>query len=258
MNNRKCPYCGLINFPDAKECKRCKKEIGEEISLTITANTEEQQAPNEISAISPPPATESPLASEPSTPVQDNLPAYVEAAAPKRTKLWLGVAGGLLLLIVMVYGWNYLMLQLPMSEVIQEDGRNSGVSVSAHYSYYLDPTTLVYDLRDVSMTNSKADVFRVLLQYSAKMKSRRYDRVLLAFRGETKFVLDGAYFQQLGEEYGTQNPVYTIRTFPSHLKRPDGSDSYGTWTGGLLGVLGKEMEDFNDFHDRWYFRDMVK
>jgi hypothetical protein len=260
MNNKRCPHCGLINFPDAKECKRCKKEIGDEIAVTTASQIEEQLPLDEKTEISPPPpAIESPLGDEPLTPVQENLPPHVEAISNKHTKLGLGfVVGGLLLLIVAVYGWNYLMLQLPMREVIQEDGRNIGVSVSAHYNYYLDPTALVYDLRDVSGTNSKADVFRVLLQYAAKMKSRRYDRVYLAYRGETKFMLDGGYFQQLGEEYGTQNPVYTIRTFPSYLKRPDGSDAYGAWTGGLLGVLGKEMEDFNDFHDKWYFHDMVK
>lgn len=258
MNNRKCPQCGLINFPDAKECKRCKKEIGAEIAITNPFDIEEHPAPEEQTATPSPTSIESSHASDPAVLAQVHPPASVEVATRKLSKRGLGVVGGLLLLIVAVYGWNYLMLQLPMGEVIQEDGRNSGVSVSAHYNYYLDPSTLVYDLRDVSMTNSKADVFRVLLQYAAKVKSRRYDQVHLAFRGETKFVIDGGYFQQLGDEYGAQNPVYTMRTFPSHLKRPDGSEAYGTWTGGLLGVLGKEMEDFNDFHDRWYFRDMVK
>lgn len=259
MNNKRCPHCGLINFPDAKECKRCKNDMGDEIAVKTASQIEEQQPPDEKTEISPPPpAIEASLAGEPSAPVQEVLPPYVEAVSNKRTKRGLGVVGGLLLLIVAVYGWNYLMLQLPMSEVIREDGRNSGVSVSAHYNYYLDPSTLVYDLHKVSGTNSKADVFRVLLQYAVKMKARRYDRVYLAYSGETKFVLDGGYFQQLGEEYGTQNPVYTIRTFPSHLKRPDGSEAYGTWTGGLIGVLGKEMEDFNDFHDKWYFHEMSR
>jgi hypothetical protein len=157
-----------------------------------------------------------------------------------------------LLLVAGVYGWNYLALQSPMNEVIREDARNDGISVSTHYGYYLDPSTLVFDLRDVSMTKSKADVFRVLLQYASKMKSSRFGKVHLAFRGETKFILDGEYFRQLGQEYGPQNPVYTMRTFPSHLKRPDGSEAYGTWTGGMIGVLQKQMEDFNSFHDRWY------
>jgi hypothetical protein len=98
----------------------------------------------------------------------------------------------------------------------------------------------------------------VLFEYDAKMKSHRYDCVHLTFRGESKFVLDGEYFHQLGQEYGQQNPIYTFRTFPSHLRRPDGSEAYGTWTGGVLGVLGKEIEDFNDFHDWWYLRDMTR
>jgi len=38
-----------------------------------------------------------------------------------------------------------------------------------------------------------------------------------------KFVLEGDYFQTLGKEYGTQNPVYTMRTFPEKLNSPEPS-----------------------------------
>lgn len=53
--------------------------------------------------------------------------------------------------------------------------------------------------------NSRADVFRVLLQYAQRIQSKRFDTVQLAYKGKTKFLLDGDYFQ---------NPVYTMRTFP--------------------------------------------
>jgi len=37
---------------------------------------------------------------------------------------------------------------------------------------------------------------------------------------------------------------------------PDGKKAFGTWTGGLLGVLSKQMEDFGEFHEKWYVEDM--
>jgi hypothetical protein len=258
MNNRKCPHCGLINFSNAVECKRCKKALDEQSTAIPYEALEAEAKPPEETDDTSHPAGNSVAPERILTPPVEE-PLTIQPGAPARyPKRGVGAVVILLLLIASVYGWNYLMLQSPMNEVAREDARNSGISVSTHYSYYLDPSTLVFDLRDVSMTNSKADVFRVLLQYAANMKSRRYDRVNLAFRGETKFILDGEYFQQLGQEYGAQNPVYTMRTFPSHLRRADGSEAYGTWTGGLLGVVGKEIEDFNDFHDQWYLRDMTR
>ena len=33
--------------------------------------------------------------------------------------------------------------------------------------------------------------------------------------------------------------------------------AYPEWTGGLLGVAGKQIEDFNDFHMKWYLEDLA-
>lgn len=168
----------------------------------------------------------------------------------------------LLLLLVLiplsVYGWNYLTLQRKVSEVLDKDPRNKGVEVSVHYKTYVHPSVLVYDLRDVAGTNSRLDVTRVLLQFAEQVKDRKFERVELAFRGETKFLLGGDYFQELGREYNYQNPVYTTNHMPENLRLPDGTRAYDTWTGGLLGVSLKQMQDFNDFHDRWYWRSLTK
>lgn len=168
----------------------------------------------------------------------------------------------LLLLLVLiplsVYGWNYLTLQRKMTEVLDKDPRNKGVEVSVHYKTYVNPSVLVYDLRAVSGTNSRLDVTRVLLQFAEHVKDRKFERVELAFRGETKFLLDGDYFQELGREYSFQNPVYTMNHMPENLRRPDGARAFDTWTGGWLGVSMRQMEDFNDFHDRWYWRSLTK
>lgn len=80
--------------------------------------------------------------------------------------------------------------------------------------------------------------------------------ILLQSKGKTKFQLKGDYFRQLGIEYGQQNPVYTMRTFTEHLYTSEGDKAFGTWTGGLLGVLKEQMEDFEEFHKKWYVEDM--
>jgi hypothetical protein len=51
--------------------------------------------------------------------------------------------------------------------------------------------------------------------------------------------------------------MYTLRTLPENLNRPDGEQAFGTWTGGMLGVLGHQMEDFAEWHSAWYIRDLA-
>lgn len=153
---------------------------------------------------------------------------------------------------------NYALVHSDMRAAINGDARNAGLVVYGYHEKFVVPATIVIDLRDVSGTNSPADVLRLLLQFAEKQKTKNYGQVILSFRGEPRFMLKGDYFKTLGEEYGTQNPVYTMRTMPENLFGPDGERAFGTWTGGVLGVLGKQMEDFNEFHKRWYINELAK
>ena len=170
-------------------------------------------------------------------------------------KKFIVLATLLIIIIGSIWLWNYFSLQQELNSVIKEDHRNSGIDVSVHYSSYIIPNRLVYNLTSISASNRAADVFRVFLQFTEKMKRKNFDAVELEHNGKIKFIIDGDYFNQLGREYGFQNPIYTMRTFPSKLKNPDGTQAYSEWTGGWLGVLNKQMEHFNDFHKKWYIND---
>ena len=153
---------------------------------------------------------------------------------------------------LIVYAVNYFTLQTKMNKVINDDQRNTGIEVSVHYRYYIYTSILIYDLKEVSGTNSRADVFRVFLQYSKEISSKSFKDVLLSYNGSERFSLDGVYFQTLGEEYTSQNPVYTMRTFCENVRTPEGNKAFSSWSGGWLGVMSKQMEDFNEFHNQWY------
>jgi hypothetical protein len=142
-----------------------------------------------------------------------------------------------------VAGWNYQVVQRPLSNALAADSRNTGLSVFAHYKWFVNPRVLVFDLRGVSGSNSEADVMRTLLQ------------VILAYKGQPRFLLEGSYFRQLGAEYDYQNPVYTLRTFPEHVLNLDGTHAFGSWSGGLLGVVSHQMADLNDFGKQWFLAD---
>ena len=102
------------------------------------------------------------------------------------------------------------------------------------------------------------DVFRVFLQFSEKVSDEHFDEVKLCCRGKEKVRIEGSYFLKLGREYFYQNVIYTLRTFHENLMHPDGSSAYPTWTGGTIGVSLKQMEDYSDFHRKWYIEDMVR
>lgn len=152
---------------------------------------------------------------------------------------------------------NYVLLQRSLLAVRDADPRNEGIHVFVHYKYFINPNVLVYDIREVAGKASPMDVTRVLLQFADGQKEKPFKTVELAHRGEVKFLMQGDYFQTLGKEYGVQNPMYTLRTMPENLYQPDGKQAFGTWTGGMLGVLGRQMEDFTEWHRTWYINDLA-
>lgn len=168
------------------------------------------------------------------------------------------VAAVALCAVGIILAINYFQLQRPLSMVLSKDSRNNGVHASAHYEYYIFPSTIIFNLKSVSPERSPADVTRILLQFAESQKSKDFTLVKLSHAGKEKFVLKGEYFKTLGQEFEDQNPVYTIRTMPENLYKPDGTAAFGTWTGGLLGVVGRQMEDFAEFHRQWYISDLVE
>jgi hypothetical protein len=153
--------------------------------------------------------------------------------------------------IVIDGAWNYFTVSRPVDTALALNSRNQGVQVRLHYQNYLNTSVLSFDLR-VSGHNSMADVFRVFLQSAKVLRSHDFQKVELRYRGDIRFLVEGTYFKQLGNEFDFQNPVYTMRTFTSHLYQPDGEKAFSEWTGGWLGVITKEMEQFDEFHKQWY------
>ena len=152
--------------------------------------------------------------------------------------------------VATVWGINFISLQAPLNSVISSDDRNSGVKASASYQWMINPSVLVFSV-DGASSASPADVSRILLQYAERLEGRKFSSVLLAQKGKPIFLLKGDYFKQLGEEYGVQNVIYTLRTMPENVFELDGSPAFSSWSGGWLGVMGQQLDDLNNFHRRW-------
>ncbi|MBL8570204.1 MAG: hypothetical protein JNK84_14130 [Phreatobacter sp.] len=185
----------------------------------------------------------------------------VQSPPPKRrtflaTKLpWLVFT--VVALAATAFGLNWALIQAPVASLLAQDPRNSKVTTYAYARWGIDPSTLVVDLRSISGEASMTDVARVLMQTASALRSMQFSRVHLAYRGQARFMIEGVYFQQLGRDYGTENPLYTIRTMPENVYNLDGARVFDTWSGGLLGVMGKQMEDVGSFHRRWYMDSII-
>lgn len=191
------------------------------------------------------------MESEPQSPASEL--ANPPPAHPVRRKQWPYLLIPLLVIPACVWSLNFILVQSVVGRALDADPRNSGYSLSARYRFYCDPSTLVLDLGAVSAA-APLDLFRGLFQSASALTSagRTFERVILERRGTTVFLMTGEDFRDIGTEFaGGQNPVYLIRTLPEKLFKPTGEAAFGRWEGGLLGVLGKQMEDATEAGRRW-------
>ncbi|MBX3479663.1 MAG: hypothetical protein KF842_04635 [Caulobacter sp.] len=178
-----------------------------------------------------------------------------EAVAPPQTpppvdthrRKWaIGAATALALILV----FN-LTAWAPVAAALAKDERNHAAGIHVYRAWFVHPRDITVNL--VTLGDAATiDLTRELFQTAEALKDRKFGKVTLSRGGKAVFVMAGEDFAELGAEYGAgQNPVYLIRTLPQKLTLPDGRSAFGTWEGGWLGVLGKQMEDANSFGQAW-------
>lgn len=144
-----------------------------------------------------------------------------------------------------------LTVWLPAANALGQDARNEVTGLHVYRSWFVHPRDITIDLVTLGEA-APIDLTRGLFQAADALKDREFGRVILARQGRPVFMMEGPAFQELGQAYaGGENPVYLLRTLPEQLYRTDGQPAFGTWSGGWLGVLGKQMEDLNAMAAAW-------
>lgn len=136
--------------------------------------------------------------------------------------------------------------------VIKRDIRNQNIVFTLSSS----DENLEYCVKNIKEEASTLDVFRVFLHIASELKERKYNQVKLCYENTTRFLLSGDDFNVLGKSLGTENPIYTLRTFPEKLFLPDGSNAYSKHEGGILYRVPLQLEDFKDMNEKWYLDDL--
>ena len=155
---------------------------------------------------------------------------------------------------VLVFLLNFGLFQHPMNTVLQRDDRNAGISVRAHWRWYVDPTVLVYDLREMPFGATGIDALRPLLHFAYKQKERQFSRVDLAWRGTARYSIKGSSFAELGRQYVNRSPVDTMVVMPGILRRPDGSMAFPARAGSFAEQNSQLLVDFTTFVNTWTAR----
>lgn len=155
--------------------------------------------------------------------------------------------------LLLVWGANEVFLAGPVRRALRDDTRNTSFTLRAHYAYYVNPTTVVFNLTRVQDV-APVDLFRALFQATGAVaqSGQHPTRIVLARAGRPVFHMLGDQAVEIGSAFtASENPVYLIRTLPEKLYEIDGRAAYQTWTGGMLGVLSRQMEDATDAARRW-------
>jgi len=147
------------------------------------------------------------------------------------------------------YSANLFLLQEPVNDILRQNAAFRGMEVSAHYEYFIVPGVVVYDLKGLSFRQTPIDVHTAFLEFAKQLKEKRYKRVDLSYKGETRFSIDGATFAKLGSEYSKRNFEFALYDFP-RLSHP----AAGT---PPLEKPASNRDALLEFHRRWYGEDQL-
>ena len=154
-----------------------------------------------------------------------------------------------------VVGVNVIRVHMPGQEAVKYTDE---ITIASYYRFGVVPDSIVFDLRQVGWDASSALILGRFFAFAEEFKDREFREIRLAYKGNTKFILDGNDFSEIGRENSWQNPVYTIRSFPEKLRTPDGRRAYSSVSGGWLGVLNVQMNNVNKIARDWYLDEMVR
>lgn len=153
-----------------------------------------------------------------------------------------------------LYGSSSINLTEVHEKLMQADPRNVGVD----FRLVQKGESLEFCINHLDKLSSQNDVFRIFLQTAAELKEQSYHSIFLCYLGQTRYVLSGYDFSTIGEGFGKQNVMYTLRTFPEKLTLPDGKEAFDKHRGGIIYVANKQMADFSIMNQNWYLNDILK
>jgi hypothetical protein len=147
-----------------------------------------------------------------------------ELHARQRRRAMFRLLFTLALLGFLVWGANVTLAGKPVRRALAEDRQASGLSLAGRLGFYVDPTTLVLDLRRPELADTDQVLRAALLPRHELVFPDLVRRVVLARAGSAVFEVGGDDYRRLSVmlERGT-NPVVVLRGLVAALRLPGGA-----------------------------------
>jgi len=161
-------------------------------------------------------------------------------------RLWVAVAAGAAAITIGTGSVNYVLVGRPLAAHSTHTADNSGTegAVTAHLRWFVDPTTLVLDVRDSYDAVDSAKVLAGFARVAAALsvESHTYSRVILARHGKTIFYMPGSALRGIGDllAKGDSDGVLAL---PVALARPDGWRVFGDGLASTVDAMTYERQD---------------
>ena len=170
---------------------------------------------------------------------------FAENREARRRRATVRSGVGLVLIFVALWATNFFLVRQPVGQALAADTAAARLRLIAHFQWYVDPTTLVLDLRGGDPATPE-EAFRGLLVAADAMRreERTFGRVVLTRAGTPVFVLSGDDFELLGSGFASaRNPLDVLRAIPPMLRGTAGSGAYGVFGATLPDPLGERDVD---------------
>ena len=147
-----------------------------------------------------------------------------------------------------IYGYNYIHLEIPLTKIIESKPSYQGIQIHSYYYNFITPSKVIFDVMSVENA-SASDIFAILAAFAKENKNNHYQEVLLAYKGNAKFIVPGDVFKRLAAETTLNAPVNAIHYFIENVKNLDGSNAFSPLPANDTSSLQVQFEDFSN---RWY------
>ena len=147
-----------------------------------------------------------------------------EVHARRRRRSFVRTLFGLALMAFLVWGANVTLVGKPVKTALAADPHTAGIALVGHYAYYVDPTTLVLDLRRPGDADTSYLFLAALAAEHRLLLPNLVNSVVLSRMGEPVYEVSGADYRLLGGQVAERrNPVLVLRDLPAVLRLPDGT-----------------------------------
>jgi hypothetical protein len=156
-----------------------------------------------------------------------------------------------LTIVALILGgfWNYFTLHRPITEVLIDPETAKQIEIRVHYQWLFNVNNIVLDLRRVSPEIKAARMTRLLVDVSKQLRNKSFSHLILAYDGDSKFMLDGRYVRDLADS--PQSLLSIMSTMPPRVLNLEGDPVFRGANHGGISIV-EELNDVDQFHSQWY------